>query len=61
MICAMFWYITWNNVYFAGIYQFYLHKNTAPINSTIKRHSLYITPKRQTLKDGELLGVSRSW
>ena len=61
MSYAMFRCIIWNNVYFVGIYLFYLPKHTAPINSTIRRHSLSITPTRQTMKDGALSGVSQSW
>ena len=43
MICAVFWCRIWNYVYFVVIYLFSLHQHTAPLNSTIRWHSISIT------------------
>ena len=50
---------------FVAIYLFPCIKTkiqaTVPFDDTIWQHSLYITPTKQTLEDGALLGFRRSW
>ena len=49
MICAVFWCIIWNNLYFVGIYLFSLDQHTALINRTIRQQSIYSTPTQYVL------------
>ena len=62
MFCALFQCRILKNVHFEGIYLFPLHQHTETINSTIRKHSCYITSSQKTLKDGAIsLVVSVCW
>ena len=56
MICAVLRCRIWNNVYFVGVYIFYLHKHTVPIKITIQQNSPYITPNTENNERRSTIG-----